>query len=77
MTNIEPGAAETEFSVVRFKDKRKADDYYKGWHALTAEDVAKTIVWVINQPQHVNIDNVEIMPLDQTFGGMVLNRKEA
>lgn len=75
VTNIEPGAAETEFSVVRFKDKQKADDYYKGWHALTAEDVASTIVWAINQPPHVNTDNVEIMPLDQTYGGMVLDRK--
>lgn len=77
VTNIEPGAAETEFSVVRFKDKQKADDYYKGWHALTAEDVANTIVWAINQPPHVNIDNIEIMPFDQTYGGMVLNKKEA
>ncbi|HJQ09084.1 MAG TPA: SDR family NAD(P)-dependent oxidoreductase [Candidatus Saccharimonadales bacterium] len=75
VTNIEPGAAETEFSVVRFKDKQKADDYYKGWHALTAEDVAKTIVWAIDQPAHVNIDNVEIMPLDQTYGGMVLDKE--
>jgi 3-hydroxy acid dehydrogenase/malonic semialdehyde reductase len=77
VTNIEPGAAETEFSIVRFKDEQKAADYYRGWHALTAEDVAKTIVWAINQPAHVNIDNVEIMPLDQTYGGMVLNKKES
>jgi 3-hydroxy acid dehydrogenase / malonic semialdehyde reductase len=75
VTNIEPGAAETEFSIVRFKDKQKANDYYKGWKPLTPEDVANTIAWAINQPQHVNIDNLEIMPLDQTFGGMVLNMK--
>jgi 3-hydroxy acid dehydrogenase / malonic semialdehyde reductase len=75
VTNIEPGAAETEFSIVRFKDKQRADDYYKGWRPLTAEDVANTIVWAIDQPPHVNIDNVEIMPLDQTYGGMVLNKK--
>lgn len=76
VTNIEPGAAETEFSIVRFKDKQKADDYYKGWRPLTATDVANTIVWVINQPAHVNIDNVEIMPLDQAPAGMVLGKKE-
>lgn len=76
VTNIEPGAAETEFSIVRFKDKQKADDYYKGWRPLTAEDVANTIVWAINQPPHVNIDNVELMPLDQTYAGMVLNKRE-
>ncbi|HSW98913.1 MAG TPA: SDR family NAD(P)-dependent oxidoreductase [Candidatus Saccharimonadales bacterium] len=75
VTNIEPGAAETEFSVVRFKDEQKAKEYYAGWQALTAEDVASTIVWAINQPAHVNIDNVEIIPLSQTFGGMVIDRK--
>jgi 3-hydroxy acid dehydrogenase / malonic semialdehyde reductase len=75
VTNIEPGAAETGFSVVRFKDKQKADDYYKGWKPLTPEDVANTIVWVINQPPHVNIDNIEIMPLDQTYGGVSINKK--
>lgn len=76
VTNIEPGAAETEFSVVRFKDQQKADDYYTGWQPLTPEDVANTIVWAVNQPPHVNIDNVEIMPLDQTYAGMVIDRKE-
>jgi 3-hydroxy acid dehydrogenase / malonic semialdehyde reductase len=75
VTNVEPGAAETEFSIVRFKDKQKADEYYKGWRALTPDDVANTIVWIINQPPHVNIDNIEIMPLDQTYGGLVLNKK--
>lgn len=74
VSNIEPGAAETEFSIVRFKDKLKAKDYYKGWTPLTPEDVAKTIVWVIEQPEHVNIDNVEIMPLDQTSAGAMLNK---
>ena len=74
VTNIEPGAAETEFSVVRFKDEQKAKDYYAGWQALKAEDIANTIVWVINQPPRVNVDNIEVMPLDQTFGGMVLNK---
>ena len=77
VANIEPGAAETEFSVVRFKDKQKADDYYKGWKPLTPEDVARAIVWIIDQPPHVNIDNLEIMPLDQTYGGAVLNKKDA
>jgi 3-hydroxy acid dehydrogenase/malonic semialdehyde reductase len=75
VTNIEPGAAETEFSIVRFKDKQKADEYYEGWRPLKPEDIAHTIEWVINQPKHVNIDNVEIMPLDQTYAGMVLDKK--
>jgi 3-hydroxy acid dehydrogenase/malonic semialdehyde reductase len=74
VTNIEPGAAETEFSIVRFKDEQKAKDYYAGWQALKADDIANTIAWVINQPKHVNVDNIEIMPLDQTYAGMVLNK---
>lgn len=74
VSNIEPGAAETEFSIVRFKDEQKAKDYYKGWTPLTGEDVARTIVWVIDQPEHVNIDNIEILPLDQTHAGAMLNK---
>ena len=74
--NIEPGAARTEFATVRFKDKQKADDYYKGWKPLTSEDVAKAIVWVIGQPPHVNIDNLEIMPLDVTYGGLIMNKED-
>lgn len=75
VTNIEPGAAETEFSIVRFGDKQVADNYYKNWHPLRPEDIASTIKWVIDQPAHVNIDNIEIMPLDQTYGGIVTNKK--
>lgn len=75
VTNIEPGAAETEFSSVRFKDEQKAAEYYKDWKALTAKDVASTIVWAINQPAYVNIDNVEITPLDQAPAGMALHKK--
>ncbi len=74
VTNLEPGAAVTEFAEVRFNDKQKADDYYEGWKPLTAEDVAKTIVWIINQPPHVNVDNIEIMPLDQANGGIITNK---
>lgn len=76
VTNIEPGAAETEFSVVRFADKEAADAYYKGWQPLKPEDVAGAIAWAINQPPHVNVDNIEIMPLAQTYAGMVLDKKE-
>lgn len=75
VTNIEPGAAQTEFSIVRFKDKQKADEFYKGWQPLTAVDVAKAIVWVIDQPPHVNIDNLEIMPLDQVAAGVALDKQ--
>jgi 3-hydroxy acid dehydrogenase / malonic semialdehyde reductase len=75
VSNIEPGAAETEFSIVRFKgDKEKANAVYKDMRALKAQDIANTIKWIIDQPLRVNIDNVEIMPIDQTYGAMVINR---
>lgn len=74
VSNIEPGAAETEFSIVRFKDKVAADNYYKGWQPLKADDIAHAIEWVINQPGHVNIENIEIMPLDQSYAGMVIDK---
>lgn len=76
VTNVEPGAAETEFSVIRFNDQRAVDAYYKGWRPLKAKDIANTIVWAMNQPPHVNVDNIEIMPLDQTFAGMVIDKKQ-
>lgn len=77
VSNIEPGAAETEFSVVRFKgDSEKAKQVYANTRALKPEDIANTIKWVIDQPLRVNIDNIEIMPIDQTYGGLVTYRKE-
>ncbi len=77
VTNIDPGAAETHFSLVRFNgDQKKSDEVYEGIRPLIAEDIAKTIAWVMEQPEHVNIDNVEIMPVDETYGGLAFNRKK-
>jgi NADP-dependent 3-hydroxy acid dehydrogenase YdfG len=75
VTCIEPGRAETEFSVRRFKgDQERAKAEYEGFEPLTAEDIAETILWVVNRPSHVNIDHLEIKPVDQTWGGLVINR---
>lgn len=74
VTNVEPGAAATEFAGVRFKDEQKGKEFYEGWDPLKPEDVANTIKWVIDQPAHVNIDNVEVMALAQTFGGMAIDK---
>jgi 3-hydroxy acid dehydrogenase / malonic semialdehyde reductase len=76
VTNIEPGAAKTEFATVRFKDEQKGKEFYESWHPLKPEDIANTISWVINQPAQVNIDNIEIMALGQTFGGMVIDKSQ-
>jgi len=77
VTNIEPGAIETEFSIVRYKgDKEKAKAVYQGMRQPTAEDIAKTIKWIMEQPIGVNIDSLEIMPLDQTYAGLKAYRGE-
>lgn len=66
VTQIAPGMAETEFSIVRFKgDDEKAKSVYRGLQPLTAQDIAETIWWVANRPAHVNINDIVIMPAAQ------------
>jgi NADP-dependent 3-hydroxy acid dehydrogenase YdfG len=65
VTNIEPGMVETEFSDVRFRDAEKAKQVYKGMKPLTPQDIAQSIWWAVNQPQHVNIQELVIFPTDQ------------
>lgn len=70
VTDILPGAVETDFSNVRFKgDEQKAKSVYANYRPLKPEDVAEAILWAIDRPEHVNIDSLEIMPTDQTYGG--------
>ena len=77
VTNIEPGLAETEFSIVRFKgDRDKAENVYQNTEPLVAEDIAQTVFWVVSAPSHVNINSVEIMPVCQAWGPLSVNRKE-
>lgn len=76
VTNLEPGLAETEFSLVRFHgDKAKADDVYKGAEPLRPEDVAECVAWCASLPPHVNINRMEIMPVCQAPGGLAIERK--
>ena len=76
VTNIEPGMAESEFSVVRFAgDKSKADADYQGVDPMKPEDIADTIFWVLNQPPHMNINRIEMMPVNQAFAGFAIHRK--
>jgi 3-hydroxy acid dehydrogenase/malonic semialdehyde reductase len=66
VTNIAPGMADTEFSLVRFKgDKERADSVYKGIDALTAEDIAGVIFYVATLPAHVCINDLVITPTQQ------------
>jgi NADP-dependent 3-hydroxy acid dehydrogenase YdfG len=66
VTNIAPGAAETEFSLVRFKgDKSTADSVYQGFEALQAKDIAETIYFAATRPKHVTLNDIVIMPTAQ------------
>lgn len=61
ITNVAPGAVHTEFSEVRFKgDKERADNVYKGYEALKAEDIADVIAYAVNAPDHVTIADVTV-----------------
>jgi NADP-dependent 3-hydroxy acid dehydrogenase YdfG len=65
VTNIEPGMVETEFSEVRLRDKERAKKVYQGMKPLAADDIARAIVWCVEQPPHVNIQELVIFPTDQ------------
>ena len=73
---VDPGLAETEFSLVRFKgNAASAKAVYEGMNPLTAEDIAETLVWVASRPKHVNIDELIVKPVDQAAIGKVFRRK--
>ena len=75
VSQVAPGAVETEFSVVRFHgDKEKADAVYKGFQPLKPEDVADAVFYIANAPAHVNINDLVIMPTAQA-SAVVLNRE--
>ena len=66
VSQVCPGAVETEFSEVRFKgDKQTAANVYKGYTPLTADDIAEAIWWIAARPVHVNINDLVIMPASQ------------
>lgn len=75
VTNIEPGMANTEFSTVRFRSKEKAATVYQGMTPLSAKDVAETIVWSLERPAHVNIQELVVYPTDQAHVSMVHRAK--
>jgi 3-hydroxy acid dehydrogenase/malonic semialdehyde reductase len=75
VTNVEPGLAETEFSIVRFKgDAERAKSVYKGLDPLTGTDIADIVFWVVTLPPHVNVNLMEIMPVSQAWGPPAIHR---
>jgi len=76
VTSIEPGMAETEFSLVRFKgDEEKARAAYQGFPPLSADDVAEAVVWCATLPAHVNVNRLELMSVMQSFAGFSIKRE--
>lgn len=76
VTTIDPGAVETNFSVVRFKgDLMRAASVYSGMDPLTPEDIAEAVIYCATRPAHVNISEIIMMPTDQAAATMI-SRKE-
>lgn len=75
VTNIEPGMADTEFSIVRFKgDREKADKVYKGVEALTAGDIAEIVYFCATLPPHVCINGLSVTPTQQAGVGILFRK---
>jgi serine 3-dehydrogenase len=75
VTSIEPGMVETEFTLVRTGGDRAASDaLYADMDPMTAEDIAATIHWVAQLPPHVNVNTLELMPVNQSFAGFHVAR---
>ncbi len=78
VTSIEPGMVETEFTVVRNGgDQAASDAFYGGVDPMTAQDIASTIHWVATLPPHLNINTLELMPVNQSWAGFAIERPEA
>lgn len=76
VTCIEPGlVGGTEFSEVRFAgDADRAAGVYSGTTPLGPEDIAATVDWVTSQPEHVNVNAIELMPVSQSFAALPVDR---
>ena len=76
VTSIEPGMAETEFTIVRTGGDTKASEkLYAGMDPMTAEDLADLFWWLANLPPHLNINAIELMPVTQSWAGFTVHRE--
>ena len=78
VSNIEPGlCGDTEFSYVRFKwDNEKAAQVYENVEFVKPEDIAEIILWVFRQPEYVNINSIEVMPVAQSYAALSIYREQ-
>lgn len=71
VTQVCPGAVETEFSLVRFKgDQGRANQVYKGYESLVADNIADAVFFAVSQPPHVDVQDLLVMPTAQATGTM-------
>ena len=76
VTSVEPGMAETEFTIVRTGgDKQASDKLYAGMDPMTSEDLADLFWWIANLPPRLNINAIELMPVSQSFAGFTVSRE--
>ena len=76
VTSIEPGMAETEFTLVRNGgDQQASDSFDEGARPMTGEDIAQMLLWVAELPPHLNVNRLEIMPVSQSFAGFQVARQ--
>jgi serine 3-dehydrogenase len=77
VTAVDPGMVETEFTLVRTGGNQAASDKtYGGATPMTADDIAKTVLWIATLPPHLNVNRLEIMPVSQSFAGFQIAREE-
>lgn len=75
VTALEPGLAETEFTLVRTGgDQDASDTLYAGAHPITDHDIAETAWWIAHLPAHLNVNRIELMPVSQSFAGFQIHR---
>jgi serine 3-dehydrogenase len=76
VTSVEPGMAETEFTLVRTGgDKDASDKLYAGMNPMTANDLADLFWWLANLPPHLNVNTMELMPVSQSWAGFTIARE--
>lgn len=77
VTDVEPGLAKTEFSLVRFKgDAQRAEAVYTGTEPITPGDLAEIVLWICTLPAHLNINRIEVMPICQSFSMFDIDRQK-
>ncbi|MEN3745900.1 SDR family NAD(P)-dependent oxidoreductase [Sphingomonas sp. HF-S3] len=75
VTSVEPGMAETEFTLVRTGSQQSSDTLYSGVQPMTGDDIAETLLWIANLPPHLNINRIELMPVNQSWQAFAIHRE--